>query len=59
MKICLTFTSVSALRLWLQNRCDDEGSEAFSEWLNNYFDEGNEIYVHDECYNYCDCLLLF
>ena len=32
--------------------------EAFSEWLERYFDEGNEISVHGEQYDFWSCLEL-
>lgn len=54
--ICRTFTSVSSLRRWLERRMDECGSpEAFSEWLTNYFEEGNEISVHGEQYDFWAC----
>ena len=58
--ICRTFTSVSALRIWLKNKSQECGNpEAFDEWLNNYFAEGNEISVHGEHYDYWACWELF
>ena len=57
--ICRTFTNVSVLRRWLEQKNFECGSpEAFSEWLHNYFDEGNEISVHGEHYDFYDCLEL-
>lgn len=57
--ICRTFTSVSILRKWLENKNYECGSpEAFSEWLTNYFEEGNEISVHGEQYDFWSCLEL-
>lgn len=54
--ICRTFTSVSSLRRWLENKNYECGSpEAFSEWLTNYFEEGNEISVHGEQYDFWSC----
>lgn len=38
--ICRTFTNVAALRDWLKRKnCDSGSPEAFSEWLERYFDE--------------------
>ena len=57
--ICRTFTSISSLRRWLENKNYECGSpEAFSEWLTNYFEEGNEISVHGEQYDFWSCLEL-
>lgn len=57
--ICRTFTSVSSLRTWLKRKMDESGNpEAFTEWLTNYFDEGNEISVHGEQYDFWSCLEL-
>lgn len=54
--ICRTFTSVSSLRRWLENKNQECGSpEAFIEWLDKYFEDGNEISVHGEQYDYWDC----
>lgn len=52
-----TFTSVSELRRWLENKNFECGSpEAFSEWLYNYFEvEGNTITVHGEEYDRWAC----
>lgn len=45
--ICRTFTNVATLRNWLERKNYESGSpEAFSEWLERYFDKGNEISVH-------------
>ena len=57
--ICRTFTSVSSLRKWIENKTQECGSpEAFVEWLDKYFEDGNEISVHGEQYDYMDCLEL-
>ena len=57
--VCRTFTSVSVLRKWLEQKNYESGSpEAFSEWLNDYFDKGNEISVHGEHYSFWDCMEL-
>ena len=57
--ICRTFTNVAALRNWLERKNYESGSpEAFSEWSERYFDEGNEISVHGEQYDYWSCLEL-
>lgn len=54
--ICRTFTSVSSLRRWLENKNYECGSpEAFSAWLTNYFKKGNEISVHGEQYDFWSC----
>lgn len=43
----------------LKEKNYESGSpKAFSEWLERYFDEGNEISVHDEQYDYWSCLEL-
>ena len=57
--ICRTFVNVAALRDWLKRKnCDSGSPEAFSEWLERYFDEGNEISVHGEQYDFWSCLEL-
>lgn len=57
--VCRTFTNVAVLRRWLEDKNFECGSpEAFSEWLENYFESGNEISVHGEQYSYLDCLEL-
>ena len=57
--ICRTFINVAALRDWLKRKNYESGSpEAFSEWLGRYFDEGNEISVHGEQYDFWSCLEL-
>lgn len=57
--ICRTFTSVSVLVKWLENKNFECGSpEAFSKWLENYFENGNEISVHGKHYSYLDCIEL-
>ena len=54
--ICRTFTSVSTLRRWIETKRQEcESGEAFSEWLQNYFEDGNEISVHGEHYDFWDC----
>lgn len=43
----------------LKEKNYESGSpEAFSEWLERYFDEGNEISVHGEQYDFWSCLEL-
>ena len=57
--VCTTFTNVSRLREWLQSKNFEAGSpEAFTEWLESYFENGNEISVHGEHYSFLDCLEL-
>lgn len=54
--ICRTFTNVSVLQKWLeQKNYECESPEEFSEWLYNYFECGNEISVHGEKYDYWAC----
>lgn len=54
-----TFMSVSSLKRWLENKNWECGTpEAFTEWLEKFFDDGNEISVHGEHYSYWDCLEL-
>lgn len=54
--ICRTFTNVSVLKKWLEQKNFECGSpEAFCEWLQDYFDNGNEIRVHGEQYDYWAC----
>lgn len=51
-----SFSSVSALRQYLDNRRYDCGSpEAYDEWLQNFFDSGNTFSVHGEEYDYWAC----
>lgn len=43
----------------LERKNYESGSpEAFSEWLERYFDKGNEISVHGEQYDFWSCLEL-
>lgn len=54
--ICRTFTSVSVLRKWLEGKMQECGNpEAFSEWLTSYFENGNEVSVHGEKYDFWSC----
>lgn len=54
--VCRTFTSVSVLRKWLESKMQECGNpEAFSEWLTSYFENGNEISVHGEHYDFWAC----
>lgn len=51
-----TFNSISALRSWLEKKNFDSGRpEAFNEWLQNLFDEGNTVTVHGEEYDFWAC----
>ena len=60
MKFELTFSSVSALKEWLDNKNWECGSpEAFSEWLYNFFERGNTITVHGEEYDRISCMELY
>lgn len=57
--VIYTFTSVSTLRRWLENkRWECNCSEEFTEWLDNFFDSGNEICVGGTHFGYLDCLEL-
>lgn len=57
--VVYTFMSVSSLKRWLESKNWECGSpEAFTEWLEKLFDNGNEICVHGENYSYWDCLEL-
>ena len=57
--ICRTFTNVSTLKRWLENkRWECNSPEEFSKWLEDYFENGNEISVHGEQYTFLDCLEL-
>ena len=59
MRIIKEFQNVSALRDWLEeNNFNSGSSEAFHEWLSNFFDKGNIIVVRDEEYDYWDCVEL-
>ena len=54
-----TFFSVSSLKRWLEDENWNCGNpEAFTEWLEKFFDDGNEISVRGEHYSYLDCLEL-
>lgn len=54
--INLSFNSVSQLREWLKKKNYESGSgEAFSDWLNEFFDNGNTITVHGEEYDFWVC----
>lgn len=56
MNINRQFSTVSDLRCWLKRQSDACGSpEAYDEWLQNYFDEGNTITVRGEEYDYWSC----
>ena len=57
--VCRTFTNVSVLKRWLENkRWECNSPEEFSKWLKDYFENGNEISVHGEQYTFWDCLEL-
>ena len=56
MTLDLTFTSTAELRRWLERKADQCGSpEAYDEWLQSFFDEGNAISVRGEEYDYWAC----
>lgn len=56
MNINRQFSTISDLRCWLKRQNDACGSpEAYDEWLQNYFDEGNTITVRGEEYDYWSC----
>lgn len=57
--VCRTFTNVSVLKRWLESkRWECNSPEEFSEWLQDYFDGGNEISVHGEHYDFWSCVEL-
>lgn len=50
------FTSVRALTDWLEKKNFDSGSpEAYDEWLQGIFDDGNSISVNGTEYDYLAC----
>ena len=52
----LTFSSVSELHRWLENKnYECESSEAFESWMNEFFENGNTISVHGEEWDYWAC----
>lgn len=54
--INLSFNSVSQLREWLKKKnYESESGEVFSDWLNEFFDNGNTITVHGEEYDFWAC----
>lgn len=56
MKMDRQFTSISELRRWLRMRSDECGSpEAYDEWLQALFDDGNTVTVQGEEYDYWSC----
>jgi len=55
-KLILAFTSIAKLRTWLDNRrWEFDGPEAFNDWLQNFFEQGNTVTVHGEEYDYWAC----
>lgn len=57
--LCLDFRSVSELRRWLDKKNYESGSpEAYDEWLQDFFENGNTISVRGEEYDYLACLEL-
>ncbi len=58
-KLEYTFYNVRKLIEWLKEKNYNAGSpEAFSEWLYNFFNEGNSVTVHGEEYDYQYCMEL-
>ncbi len=56
MPVDLNFTSVSSLRKWLERKREEKGSpEAYDDWLQEFFDEGNSMSVLDQDYDYWAC----
>lgn len=52
----ISFATVGELRRWLEKKnFESDGPEAFSEWLNNFFEKGNTITVCDEEYDFWAC----
>ena len=57
--IIRTFKCEESLIEWLEDRNWDCGSaEAFCEWLNDFFQNGNKIEVQGNLYTYLDCIEL-
>ena len=56
MRYDYKFSSTAELRLWLQRKSDECGSpEAYDEWLQALFDDGNTVNVNGEEYDYWTC----
>lgn len=56
----LTFSSISDLRRWLERKANDAGDpDAYYNWLQAFFENGNSITVHGEEYDYWSCWELF
>lgn len=52
----MQFSSVSELRRWLEKKnYESESGEAFSEWLTDFFENGNTVSVGDEEYDFWAC----
>lgn len=52
----MEFSSVSKLRSWLEKKnCEAESGEAYDEWLQGFFENGNTISVRGEEYTYWAC----
>lgn len=52
----MQFNSISQLREWLEKKnYECESGEAFSDWLNEFFDNGNTVEVHGEEYDFWAC----
>lgn len=56
MAIVNKFVHTARLIAWLEQMNLECGSpEAFDEWLQDYFEEGNEVEVYGEKYDYWAC----
>lgn len=56
VKVDLQFSNVSELRRWLERKSDDsESPEAYDEWLQSFFDDGNSVSVCGNEYDYWAC----
>lgn len=52
----LSFNTVSQLREWLEKKnYECESGESFSNWLTEYFNNGNTVTVHGEDYDFWAC----
>lgn len=55
-KIEFDFSSIKDLQEWLERqKWNRENPEAFDNWLQDFFKNGNEISVNDKNYDYWDC----
>lgn len=52
----LSFATVSSLKSWLKAKQQEASTpEAFDNWLQSFFDEGNIVFVYGEEYDYWAC----